>query len=325
MSLADDTSSDEDEDVYHSALWGRKCLHAKGYLFNAPAKEMKVLALLLLGDVEAPAFARFDVALCVFLARCIQFNRSAFDPYLTPPGVLGCGSCSVDVLYPKVGLSVSGTAHLSLSVIKQLLAGRLPTDIDPCSWNDADSVEFLATAILSCQPDILSIAQHIVCVRWGSLEAEAARKLISVIALCNSPTVIRLLFHPGGLFLTNILNDAEELRVNISASRGVTLVALHTIEGLLCVPTTSEADYLRTAMSNTRGFLEVATWAAAFLPHCGVDNVLRKLDEGTKERLGISLAARSDEKIAVSLLWALYGRTGLPKARPSLFTIVEDG
>ena len=45
MSFADDTSSDEDE-AYSTTLWRRRCRHAKGYLSNAPAQEMKALLLL---------------------------------------------------------------------------------------------------------------------------------------------------------------------------------------------------------------------------------------------------------------------------------------
>ena len=176
MSFGDETSSDEDGDrFYFTTLWRRRCGHVKGYISNAPAKAMKALALLLLGGNCAHTLERFDVALCVFLARCIRFNQSGFDPYLTPPGLLGCEMCGIGMLYPIVGLSVSTSVNFPSRVNEQLLKGCLPVGSDNAQWNDPDfSFDFLVTSILSCQPDVFTIVQNRVLGRLDSSVAPMA-------------------------------------------------------------------------------------------------------------------------------------------------------
>ena len=138
------------------------------------------------------------------------------------------------------------------------------------------------------------------------------------IALCNSSTLVRLLFHPGSLLHTFFPDDVDELRSLASRPRALTLVALHTIERMLRLPLTSEVDYLRLVFSARPMNLK---WVPGFLVNCGVDNVLRKLDDDVKEGLGFSVRLNTEDALTAAIFRALYGRTELPKSRPGLFSV----
>ena len=85
---------------------------------------------------------------------------------------------------------------------------------------------------------------------------------------------------------------------------------------MLHQPLSSETDYLRLAFTNRPSD---STWIPAFIGNCGIENVLGKLDDETKDMIRITVVAFRDEATIVSLLRALYGHTGLPKARPILY------